>query len=717
MKRYIFAAGTAVLAAASCSIDENKLEQPYEEGTRITLSGQTSLDTKVSIGEKDGETYPLLWATGDVIRISTKGAAAATDETPAPAGTFSNEAAELFGESAGSTSGVFQTTNALNTDEAMDLVITYPGTAVYSEGVLTSAIPVFQTQRSANSSIHVGNYALAYDNDVKLEAGQTEGVTFSLEQKTAFVKVIVSTSEYSTYNLTEVTMYSEGAGLAGNVSVDTETGELTVTDPSDKVGAKISRPSLFSDTQEVYFTAIPCDLTGKDVYITVKMQNPNGPETVTVPVKVDGGKLEASKLSVIKLTGISSSSVEWEWYDPVETRDLVDKWAYGRQNTFFIEVKPSGEEPDHLKIDVKARGDISMVKEPKYYGLLSPSDYNGRQVIYLPNNVTAYQSKPTNMVNADYTIDVYSNDQSKNVSSWGVVAIYDEDYNILWSFMIWKYLTGDEPKDVKYPVGDIVLMDRILGAKWSYRYAIKEKDGELDPTYAYFQWGRKDPFMWSNAGQEHFNKQLTPAGTSLADVIAKPYMFNAYVNAGGVNSLGDWQTEEHPTDLWGGSVVSAEGGYDESVTGHKTVFDPCPEGYRVPDPKVFAEVRRSGVRWEYPNGSSGQDAQLKENPHLFNEDSPFYSKSQAVIAYPLGNGEYDYWPYAGVHYGNNANWGNRTPSNENYGAVYWSNCLSTNTNSGVAMEYCYSSTVYNSRYAGVRAQGFTVRCQKDTENR
>lgn len=194
MKRYIFAAGTAVLAVASCSIDENKLEQPCEEGTRITLSGQTSLDTKVSIGEKDGETYPLLWATGDVIRISTKGAAAATDETPAPAGIFSNEAAELFGESAGSTSGVFQTTNALNTDEAMDLVITYPGTAVYSEGVLTSAIPVFQTQRSANSSIHVGNYALAYDNDVKLEAGQTEGVTFSLEQKTAFVKVIVSTS-------------------------------------------------------------------------------------------------------------------------------------------------------------------------------------------------------------------------------------------------------------------------------------------------------------------------------------------------------------------------------------------------------------------------------------------------------------------------------------------------------------------------------------------
>ena len=83
MKRYIFAAGTAVLAVASCSIDENKLEQPYEEGTRITLSGQTSLDTKVSIGEKDGETYPLLWATGDVIRISTKGAAAATDENPA----------------------------------------------------------------------------------------------------------------------------------------------------------------------------------------------------------------------------------------------------------------------------------------------------------------------------------------------------------------------------------------------------------------------------------------------------------------------------------------------------------------------------------------------------------------------------------------------------------------------------------------------------------
>lgn len=726
MKKYILVLGLAAFAAASCSIDENKLAQPETDGPRLVLSGETTMNTKVSVGEKDGDIYPLLWVTGDVIRISTKGVAAATEEAPAPEGTFSNEAAELFSESSGSASGVFQTTNSLVAASDMDIVITYPGTAVYSEGVLTSSVPALQTQRSANSSLHVGNYALAYDNDVTLTAGQTEGVTFRLEQKTAFVKLVLSTSEYVSYNLTGASLYAAGAKLSGDVAYDIENGTLTVTNEGETVGAEISRPEAFSAAQEVYFTALPCDLTSNEqVYVIVTMENPAGNETVTIPVKVTGGQLKESCLSVIEVSGINASSIpaEFNWYDPVETRDLVDGWAYGKQNTYLIEQKAKGEGETHLNIDVRARGDFSKVKEPKYYGLITGSSemYNntngtGRKLLHLPNDVLAYEATPTNTVNSDYTIDVYCYDQSAN-GRWGVVALYDKDYNIIWSFMIWRYLAGDDPReqDVTYPNGNIVLMDRILGA--SYGNELAAEKGTFEGSAAYFQWGRKDPFMWSNnssgAQINPYNEITTPVGSDISTAIEHPNLIHAY--GGEANDLGDWQEKEHRPDLWGG-VNNTTDWYDPNSTGYKTIYDPCPEGYRVPDANVFYEVKKNTERWELANGVSyGQDESV------IKEDSPFNPNGSSVLAYPLGDGTYDYWPYAGAHWaGSGANWGNRTMnSNNKMAALYWSNnVLPTNTVRGIALQYNYASKGYDDTATDSnRARTFAVRCQKDTENR
>ena len=93
--------------------------------------------------------------------------------------------------------------------------------------------------------------------------------------------------------------------------------------------------------RELYFTAVPCDLTGKDTYLIVTMEDDS--KTVTIPAKINGGELRESCLSVITLSNISTSTNEYKWYDPVEVRDLVDGWAYGPQNTYFMEARPSGE--------------------------------------------------------------------------------------------------------------------------------------------------------------------------------------------------------------------------------------------------------------------------------------------------------------------------------------------------------------------------------------
>lgn len=696
---------TCILAAASFSCTKEEKSLDMTDSTRITFCGSTVPRTKISVGEKDGNTYPLLWGTGDIIKIYSKNSVTSVgDEGETISGNVPGETAELYDGDSGKSSGVFQATNDFSVDSDESIVILYPGTNMtYSDGKAAGSVSMMQEQVAAHSSIHIGNNAFAYA-ETTLKTGQTEDVEFTLTQKTAFVKLVLSTSEYSGLKLSGACLYSPGSELSGDISCDISSGSLTVTNTSEKVGAEFKTPVSFSETQEVYFTALPCDLTGKETYIVVTMTD--GTETVTIPAKISGGVLKESCLSVITVSGISSSMNQNKWYDPVETRDLVDGWAYGPQNTYYIESKASGEGETSMKIDVKARGDFSKVKEPKYYGLLTASsEMSTRKFIHLPNNIAAYEEKPTNTINSDWTIDIYAYDQ-KQTGRWAVVAIYDKDYNVLWSYMICKYLPGDEIGDVTY-TSDIVLMDRNLGELRSNEAA--EAAGKFEGSSAFFQWGRKDPFMWSNSGITHYNQSLAPADSDISTAIEHPSMIYGYQSG----TDGDWKFKDHRSDLWGGVNNTLEW-YDADGTGHKTIYDPCPKGYRVPDAKVFAEVTKSAEIWEVNLSNSYQpEVNIKS-------DSPFAANNQATLAYPLSGGKYDYWPYAGAHWGSNGSWGNRTSSNSRHGCLYWANSVDPAALlQAVVLEYCYFSAAYvqGETHFANKAQCFAVRCQKDTENR
>ena len=120
-----------------------------------------------------------------------------------------------------------------------------------------------------------------------------------------------------------------------------------------------------------------------------------------------------------------------------------------------------------------------------------------------------------------------------------LVAI-KKDGTILWSFLVW--VTASEPASIDLPSGAI--LQEPLG-------------GQL-----YFQWGRKDPLR---AG---FPCVENKGDNGLSYSIQHP---DKYIDGGGNTS--DWLTNDtrYPDDnLWGGSL------------GTKTVWDPCPEGWRVP---------------------------------------------------------------------------------------------------------------------------------------
>ena len=141
-----------------------------------------------------------------------------------------------------------------------------------------------------------------------------------------------------------------------------------------------------------------------------------------------------------------------------------------------------------------------------------------------------------------------------------LIAAKDEGGNILWSWHIWIPITDIESSTFGGLFGDALIMDRNLGAL----EAVADEESEPDMlTYGmYYQWGRKDPFVAPSTGVAG-TMTFDAAKMSVEESVKNP---TAYIKTGG-DSVKDWNTES-ATDLWGAT---------------KTVYDPCPAGYQVPN--------------------------------------------------------------------------------------------------------------------------------------
>lgn len=80
MKRYFFMTSVLALTLAGCAKENQKdISQGSDSGEMITVTIGASLpeNTKTSIGDKDGSTYPVLWNEGDIISVNGVASSAA----------------------------------------------------------------------------------------------------------------------------------------------------------------------------------------------------------------------------------------------------------------------------------------------------------------------------------------------------------------------------------------------------------------------------------------------------------------------------------------------------------------------------------------------------------------------------------------------------------------------------------------------------------------
>lgn len=168
---------------------------------------------------------------------------------------------------------------------------------------------------------------------------------------------------------------------------------------------------------------------------------------------------------------------------------------------------------------------------------------------------------------------VYFSTSSQYKEGNAVIAITDNSGKILWSWHLWVTSADLDGLKQTYANNAGILMDRNLGA-------LSAKPGDPLTFGLLYQWGRKDPFVGcaSYSSTTAAATDLTwpsPVTTSLASVgqsnainysIENPttYIYNSY-------GCYEWQAiskEDCNTELW---------------SSNKTIYDPCPPGWRVPD--------------------------------------------------------------------------------------------------------------------------------------
>lgn len=162
-----------------------------------------------------------------------------------------------------------------------------------------------------------------------------------------------------------------------------------------------------------------------------------------------------------------------------------------------------------------------------------------------------------------------------------LVAICDASDKILWSYHIWV----SDMEEIQYKndiAGEFRMMDRNLGA-------LSTKLKDQNAYGCFYQWGRKDPFPrpvpvtrpTSAAKYKNQDVELTGNTTTTEETGTIGYTLSHPDTR--LLDASSWYKAGMPDGLWGNPKGDNTGG-----AGVKTIYDPCPEGYRVADPMCYS---------------------------------------------------------------------------------------------------------------------------------
>lgn len=181
---------------------------------------------------------------------------------------------------------------------------------------------------------------------------------------------------------------------------------------------------------------------------------------------------------------------------------------------------------------------------------------------------------------------------TSDIEGNALIAVKDEAGKILWSWHIWRTDQPEEHTYVNEQGNTYVMMDRALGS-------ISAVEGDIGGAL-YYQWGRKDPFRLNDPLSLtdlslHSGHPVVSMFSDLSRAVQRPTTF-----ATGQ----DWVMDINAS-LWSNNM--------------KTIYDPCPAGWRVPVREVWNGIR---VKHDRDGGPYGVVLQFNEGDYFWYPDTP-----------------------------------------------------------------------------------------------
>lgn len=697
----------------ACTADRTGDTVPQRMVTRQIRIEASASETRTELAP-DG--YNMQWSPGDRIGVYVEsGDSFTTTNVPL---TFEGTEAS----SSGTFSGEITLTEGAS---SYTLYAYYPYSA--DSGSSASGVPFTlatqQTQSAAGDSSHLGDYDFLVAGAVTSTTGDFGPLTFSH----AFAVIEVDLTGSGTmagksvesvmlFGTDAATVSSSGtvsgtANMAGSFSFD-----LTSSSPAtasyaggaaqiNYCGVTFSEPpTLGTEPVTAYLAVNPADYSqgGGVVYVVVSTT-----DGYTSTWSMPGIVISAAQMPVITqevATGTAAGPTV-ELSSSGETANCYVVTVPSQSYSFDATVAGNGVIPDSLQQAVQ-----------RYEGRTLSARITGGGYAKLLWQSQPWLIEPGSITYADGKITFALTERPTELGGNAVIGLYADASSdeALWSWHIWvtdqtneelqaaaEVYTMYPAYETAYGAGSAQMMDRNLGA-------IYKEDGPYARSFraSLFQWGRKDPFPWGDVVYDADSNPYNYLSERTAvQTTGSPGQYAGYTG-------NTWYATAHPDTFiattrsssydwyWGGGQGTTAACRNNALWGNpngttvgqettKTLFDPCPPGWKVPHPYVFSAFTQTGATASVSSGTT-------EVSGSFVQGWNFIYNGSSTTYYP-GVG-YRYDEYGAFFF---------TPS-----GYYWTSSPATPDSFGAWTFGLTSATVYEC-YSDPRGFGLPVRCQRD----
>ena len=585
-KRILFFAMIATALTFSCQkaelegngvVDNNNNEVvDFVPGPgKILAVTPTGADTKVALGDAVDGKYPVIWTDTDVIKVYSENNAAGV------AYTYTGEAAE------GTSSAVFTGEPV----EGETRYAVFPETRAYGfeDGKLKISFDILKKQEF-HSSVQANGSNLKY---MPMWAKETDEGVFTFQNLCGAVSFSFNDyQEMRNMKIVSVKISSKENYISGSALLNPEDGTFTLSGEKDvektitisyadglAIQSTLTTPTVGQNGKAGFVIGLPVgEYAAGDLTVTITDSfGRTFSRVVTSALKISAGETRAFPTLSFTFAYGEANSIVVEPGATV-TFDAALRYTFAKDFLAANMVKVTNSAGDDFVEDglkVETLWEIAEAGTTLVSGaVIDNPSLNG-------NEITV---------------------KAKNGRGNALVVLKDVNDVILWSWHIWVV---DGLADLTFSGSsrNTTIHNMNLGATQNSLYCADKLYTNQEAIGLYYQYGRKDPFvMPKSLSRKNTSPYLT--GKDLTRRVERDEDDNNRKN-GRV----DWAIKNPDARILRSkstqNVRSAIGFSNWTYAAddlkkywhstEKTIYDPCPKGYKVPDYDAFADFASANV--------------------------------------------------------------------------------------------------------------------------